>query len=279
MILSQAPAEGKTTVSVILKNLMAEAIIENGFTIEGEAGIVTGVTCTEPTAPTTPEVKGAYEGSLNYNGDGIDLSSFVLQINKKAVVENGTITVTLKEEVTSSVIFKKTNQTDVIKTVAPTSGSTTYTWKLSADDAAYITEKGFIIWGPEGVLTSVTYTAPTTSEVVGEVKDTEDGSLNFSGSVDLAKKALKISAKSDAVEYGSIKVTFNDVVSNPIMFKDASQSKILSVDSSSSSRIYRWVLSAEDAAYIAENGFVIDGTAGVIIAVTYTAPQIPGIDD
>ena len=44
VILSQAPAEGKTTVSVILKNLMAEAIIENGFTIEGEAGIVTNVT-------------------------------------------------------------------------------------------------------------------------------------------------------------------------------------------------------------------------------------------
>lgn len=160
VILSQAPAEGKTTVSVILKNLMAEAIIENGFTIEGEAGIVTGVTCTEPTAPTTPEAKGAYEDSLNYNGDGIDLSRSVLQINKKAVVENGTITVTLKEEVTSSVIFKKTNRTDVIKTVAPTSGSTTYTWKLSADDAAYITEKGFVIDGTEGVITSVTYTAP-----------------------------------------------------------------------------------------------------------------------
>lgn len=44
VILSQAPAEGKTTVSVILKNVMAEAIIENGFTIEGEAGIVTNVT-------------------------------------------------------------------------------------------------------------------------------------------------------------------------------------------------------------------------------------------
>lgn len=44
VILSQAPAEGKTTVSVILTNIMAEAIIENGFTIEGEAGIVTGVT-------------------------------------------------------------------------------------------------------------------------------------------------------------------------------------------------------------------------------------------
>lgn len=160
VILSQAPAEGKTTVSVILKNLMAEVIIENGFTIEGEAGIVTGVTCTEPTAPTTPEAKGAYEDSLNYNGDGIDLSRSVLQINKKAVVENGTITVTLKEEVTSSVIFKKTNRTDVIKTVAPTSGSTTYTWKLSADDAAYITEKGFVIDGTEGVITSVTYTAP-----------------------------------------------------------------------------------------------------------------------
>ena len=99
-------------------------------------------------------------GSLNYNGDGIDLSSFVLQINKKAVVENGTITVTLKEEVTSSVIFKKTNRIDVIKTVAPTSGSTTYTWELSADDAAYIAENGFVIDGTEGVITSVTYTAP-----------------------------------------------------------------------------------------------------------------------
>lgn len=274
-----APTSGSNTYTWELSDEDAAYIKGKGFYISGTAGVVTSVTYTEPTAPTTPEVKGAYEGSLNYNGDGIDLSRSVLQIKKKAVVENGTITVTLKEEVTSSVIFKKTNQTDVIKTVAPTSGSTTYTWKLSADDAAYITEKGFIIWGTEGVLTSVTYTAPTTSEVVGEVKDTEDGSLNFSGSVDLAKKALKISAKSDAVEYGSIKVTFNDVVSNPIMFKDASQSKILSVDSSSSSRIYRWVLSAEDAAYIAENGFVIDGTAGVIIAVTYTAPQIPGIDD
>lgn len=273
------PTSGSKTYTWELSDEDAAYIKENGFYIYGTAGVVTSVTYTEPKAPTTSEAKGAYGGSLNYNGDGIDLSSFVLQINKKAVVENGTITVTLKEEVTSSVIFKKTNRTDVIKTVAPTSGSTTYTWELSADDAAYIAENGFVIDGTEGVLTSVTYTAPTTSEVVGEVKDTEDGSLNFSGSVDLAKKALKISAKSDAVEYGSIKVTFNDVVSNPIMFKDASQSKILSVDSSSSSMIYRWVLSAEDAAYIAENGFVIDGTAGVIIAVTYTAPLIPGIDD
>ena len=88
-----------------------------------------------------------------------------MYINKKAVVENGTITVTLKEEVTSSVIFKKTNKTDVIKTVAPTSGSTTYTWVLSADDAAYIAENGFIIDGTEGVLTSVTYTAPDSSDI------------------------------------------------------------------------------------------------------------------
>ena len=264
-------ADGATSLTFTLTAYQASEITANGFYINGDAGVVTSVTYTEPT-PVNPGKKSAYVGSLNYNGDEIDLSRFVLWINKKAVVENGTITVTLKEEVTSSVIFKKTNETDVIKTVAPTSGSTTYTWVLSADDAAYIAENGFVIDGTEGVLTSVTYTAPTTSEVVGEVKDTEDGSLNFSGSVDLAKKALKISAKSDAVEYGSIKVIFNDVVSNPIMFKDASQSKILSVDSSSSSRIYRWVLSAEDAAYIAENGFVIDGTAGVIIDVTYTAP-------
>lgn len=159
------PTSGSKTYTWELSDEDAAFIKENGFYICGTAGVVTSVTYTEPTAPTTPEAKGAYGGSLNYNGDGIDLSSFVLQINKKAVVENGTITVTLKEEVTSSVIFKKTNRTDVIKTVAPTSGSTTYTWVLSADDAAYIAENGFVIDGTEGVLTSVTYTAPDSSDI------------------------------------------------------------------------------------------------------------------
>lgn len=159
------PTSGSNTYTWELSDEDAAFIKENGFYICGTAGVVTSVTYTEPTAPTTPEAKGAYGGSLNYNGDGIDLSSFVLQINKKAVVENGTITVTLKEEVTSSVIFKKTNRTDVIKTVAPTSGSTTYTWELSADDAAYIAENGFVIDGTEGVLTSVTYTAPDSSDI------------------------------------------------------------------------------------------------------------------
>lgn len=160
-----APTSGSNTYTWELSDEDAAFIKGKGFYICGKAGVITSVTYTEPTAPTTPEAKGAYGGSLNYNGDGIDLSSFVLQINKKAVVENGTITVTLKEEVTSSVIFKKTNQTDVIKTVAPTSGSTTYTWELSADDAAYIAENGFVIDGTEGVLTSVTYTAPDSSDI------------------------------------------------------------------------------------------------------------------
>lgn len=154
------PTSGSNTYTWELSDEDAAYIKENGFYIYGTAGVITSVTYTEPTAPTTPEAKGAYEGSLNYNGDEIDLSRSVLQINKKAVVENGTITVTLKEEVTSSVIFKKANRTDVIKTVAPTSGNTTYTWVLSADDAAYIAENGFVIDGTEGVLTSVTYTAP-----------------------------------------------------------------------------------------------------------------------
>lgn len=153
-------ADGATSLTFTLTAYQASEITANGFYINGDAGVVTSVTYTEPKPAVTPGKKGAYEGSLNYNGDGIDLSRFVLQINKKAVVENGTITVTLKEEVTSSVIFKKTNQTDVIKTVAPTSGSTTYTWLLSADDAAYIAENGFVIDGTEGVITSVTYAAP-----------------------------------------------------------------------------------------------------------------------
>ncbi len=153
-------ADGATSLTFTLTAYQASEITANGFYINGDAGVVTSVTYTKPKPAVTPGTKGAYEGSLNYNGDGIDLSRFVLYINKKAVVEDGTITVTLKEEVTSSVIFKKTNKTDVIKTVAPTSGSTTYTWVLSADDAAYIAENGFVIDGTEGVLTSVTYTAP-----------------------------------------------------------------------------------------------------------------------
>lgn len=160
VLAKQTLADGATSLTFTLTAYQASEITANGFYINGDAGVVTSVTYTEPKPAVTPGKKGAYEGSLNYNGDGIDLSRFVLQINKKAVVENGTITVTLKEKVTSSVIFKKTNQTDVIKTVAPTSGSTTYTWVLSADDAAYIAENGFVIDGTEGVITSVTYAAP-----------------------------------------------------------------------------------------------------------------------
>ena len=150
-------ADGATSLTFTLTAYQASEITANGFYIKGDAGVVTSVTYTDPT---TPEAKGAYSGFLNYNGTEINLSTDFLRIDKKAVVENGTITVTLKEEVTGSIEFRKLNETDVIKTVDPTSGSTTYTWKLSADDAAYITEKGFIIWGTEGVLTSVTYTAP-----------------------------------------------------------------------------------------------------------------------
>ena len=160
-----APTSGSNTYTWELSDEDAAYIKGKGFYISGTAGVITSVTYTEPKPAVTPGKKVAYQGSLNYNGDGIDLSRFLLQINKKAVVENGTITVTLKEEVTSSVIFKKTNQTDVIKTVAPTSGSTTYTWVLSADDAAYIAENGFVIDGTEGVLTSVTYTAPDSSDI------------------------------------------------------------------------------------------------------------------
>ena len=44
VIFNEAPAEGETTVSVTLTTEAAKAITENGFTIEGEEGIVTGVT-------------------------------------------------------------------------------------------------------------------------------------------------------------------------------------------------------------------------------------------
>lgn len=149
MILSQAPAEGKTTVSVILKNLMAEAIIENGFTIEGEAGIVTGVTCT-PSAKET-EVNA----SIPFSGQEVDLSKNILKIAKTNVAEGNAIIVTLKANVTSAIVIKDADG-KVIFNEAPAEGETTVSVTLTTEAAKAITENGFTIEGEEGIVTGVT---------------------------------------------------------------------------------------------------------------------------
>ena len=149
VILSQAPAEGKTTVSVILKNLMAEAIIENGFTIEGEAGIVTGVTCT-PSAKET-EVNA----SIPFSGQEVDLSKNILKIAKTNVAEGNAIIVTLKANVTSAIVIKDADG-KVIFNEAPAEGETTVSVTLTTEAAKAITENGFTIEGEEGIVTGVT---------------------------------------------------------------------------------------------------------------------------
>lgn len=149
VILSQAPAEGKTTVSVILKNVMAEAIIENGFTIEGEAGIVTGVTCT-PSAKET-EVNA----SIPFSGQEVDLSKNILKIAKTNVAEGNAIIVTLKANVTSAIVIKDADG-KVIFNEAPAEGETTVSVTLTTEAAKAITENGFTIEGEEGIVTGVT---------------------------------------------------------------------------------------------------------------------------
>ena len=86
---------------------------------------------------------------------------YVLKINAKSdVAAKGTITVTLENAVENSIEFKKADESATLKTVPATSGSTTYTWELSDEEAAYIAANGFYIVADAGVVTSVTYAAP-----------------------------------------------------------------------------------------------------------------------
>lgn len=273
------PNAEASSVIFFLTADQAEKITANGFTVTGDAGVVTAVKYAAPSTPVTGEEKGVTIGALDYSGS-VDLTSYVLKINAKSdVAAKGTITVTLQEAVENSIEFRKSAEGEAIKTVEPTSGSKTYTWELSDEDAAYIKENGFYIYGTAGVVTSVTYTepkAPTTSEAKGAY----GGSLNYNGDgIDLSSFVLQINKKA-VVENGTITVTLKEEVTSSVIFKKTNRTDVIkTVAPTSGSTTYTWELSADDAAYIAENGFVIDGTEGVLTSVTYTAPEIPGIDD
>ncbi len=158
------PNAGATSVGFILTADQAEKITANGFTVTGDAGVVTAVKYVAPSTPVTEE-KTEMIGTLDYS-DSVDLTLYVLKIEAKSdVAANGTITVTLHEAVENSIEFRKSAKGEAIKTVEPTSGSNTYTWELSDEDATYIKENGFYICGTAGVITSVTYTAPDSSDI------------------------------------------------------------------------------------------------------------------
>ena len=154
VILSKAPAEGKTTVSVILTNAMAKAITENGFTIEGEAGIVTGVTCTTP-AETKPTQKNTVNCTIPFKGL-VSLSDSILKFGKTNVAEKNAIVVTLMAGAKSEIVLKD-SEGNVLAKDAPETGATVVTFTLSADQAAKITSGGFTIeGGVDAAVTDVT---------------------------------------------------------------------------------------------------------------------------
>lgn len=271
-------ADGATSLTFTLTAYQASEITANGFYINGDAGVVTSVTYTEP-VPVAPVTKTETFGTLDYSGS-VDLALYVLKINAKSdVAAKGTITVTLENAVENSIEFKKADESATLKTVPATSGSTTYTWELSDEEAAYIAANGFYIVADAGVVTSVTYTEPKPAVTPGK-KGSYEGSLNYNGDeIDLSRSVLQINKKA-VVENGTITVTLKEEVTSSVIFKKTNQIDVIkTVAPTSGSTTYTWVLSADDAAYIAENGFAIDGTEGVLTSVTYAAPEIPGIDD
>ena len=270
-LLANASNTGNGYANFDLTDDQAAKITAGGFTVSGKKGIVTGVKYSAPPATVTePQIIGFTDASL-------DLSEYVIDISEANVAENGVITVIFKEHVANEITLRYRNYTVLAKqTLAD--GATSLTFTLTAYQASEITANGFYINGDAGVVTSVTYTEPV--PVAPAAKTETFGDLDYTGSVDLALYVLKINAKSDVAAKGTITVTLENAVENSIEFKKADESATLkTVPATSGSTTYTWVLSADDAAYIAESGFVIDGTEGVITSVTYAAPEIPGIDD
>ena len=264
------PSEGSVDVSfTIMSSAMAAKITESGFSIGGKKGLVTGVKYTGPSIPVTGEEKTEKIGTLDYS-DSVDLELYVLKINAKSdVAAKGTITVTLQEAVENSIEFRRSADGAALKTIAPTSESNTYTWVLSDEDAAYIKEKGFYICGTAGVVTSVTYTAPAAKTVVeGSFTDN-----SYTGDVDLSKNVLTFGATT-VLAQDTITVTLKENVASAIVLYDADGNKINEVTPSEGSVTVEFLLTSEQAEKIAESGFSIGGTEGIVTAVKYARPPV-----
>ncbi len=268
----KSATDKKTKKALYTVTVVDDAKVVNG-SVNGEP-----IVNPEPTEP-EPAEKTVVNGEIGDNGytneTGVDLSANVLKIAKTNVAAKGVITVTLKDNVTSAIVLNDADGNELTKLI-PYAGASYVMFTLTADQAEKITANGFTVTGDAGVVTAVKYADPVTGEEKGETF----GTLDYSGSVDLALHVLKIEAKRDVAAKGTITVTLQDAVENSIEFKKSAEGEaIKTVEPTSGSNTYTWELSDEDVAFIKENGFYICGTAGVITSVTYAAPEITGMDD
>ena len=266
-LVEAAPSEGRVKVVLTPSTSQAEKILESGFSIGGTEGIVTAVAINPPEAS---EAKADGYATFNSNVN-YDLSLYDVKVGAdNSVAANGTITVTLKEEVTSSIEFKKTASDTALKTVTPTGN--TYTWVLTADEAAYIKENGFYICGTEGTVTGVEYTKPPV--IVSETQ-----TIGFTNaSWDLSEYVLSIGA-ADVVEKGTITITFEKYVTNAIKLLSTSTETLGTATVNDETNSITFTLSSKMASAIKTNGFYIVGDAGVVTSVTYKAPESSSPDD
>ena len=243
-------------------------------TVVDDAKVVNGSVNGEPIVnPPEPVQKETVNGTLPYSGDEVDLSAKVLKIAKTNAAINDVLTVTLKENVTSAIVIKDAKG-DVIFGKAPADGEKTVSVTLKNAMAEAITADGFTIEGEEGIVTNVTIEAPAKPEPAQ--KNTVNGELPYSGSVDLSTNVLKI-AKTNAAINNVLTVTLKANVTSAIVLKD-SEGNVLATATTEGSTI-TFTLSADQAAKITSGGFTVEGEAGIVTGVTIKASEIGGIDD
>lgn len=135
----------------------AEKITANGFTLTGTAGVVTAVAYEAPVTPEPAKKTEVSVTELPYNNaEGVDLSANVLKVAAINVVENGTITVTLKANVKNAIVLQDKDGT-VLATATPTENATSVTFTITADQIAKIKADGFTVTGDAGIVTDISY--------------------------------------------------------------------------------------------------------------------------
>lgn len=231
-------------------------------TVIDSAKVVNGSVNGEPIV--NPEQKETVDGTLPYSGDEVDLSTKVLKIAKTNAAINDVLTVTLKENVTSAIVIKDAKG-DVIFGKAPADGEKTVSVTLKNAMAEAITADGFTIEGEEGIVTNVTIEAPAKPEPAQ--KNTVNGELPYSGSVDLSTNVLKI-AKTNVNAGDAIVVTLKANVTSAIVIKLADGNVIFNAAPAEGKTTVSVILPAEAAEAITENGFTIEGEEGIVTGVT-----------
>ena len=150
----KSATDKKTKKALYTVTVVDDAKVVNG-SVNGEP-----IVNPEPTEP-EPTEKTVVNGEIGYtNETGVDLSANVLKIAAKSVVENGSITVTLKDNVTSAIVLNDADGNELTKAI-PNAGASSVIFILTADQAEKITANGFTVTGDAGVVTAVKYTPPS----------------------------------------------------------------------------------------------------------------------